>query len=375
MSVPKTLGGKVKKKVIIVSLLLLMFLLGAKSAVATPILDTPRQGESLNNGYPLFQWHDPQGNSTWNVYFFELASSPTVHPSSGQYVDLIDYHGPYYNLYHNWKTAHYLPLPAGTYYWHVSTYYSSYAMGKTFSPWVQGSFTISSPPAPPSNPTLSVSPVSMYFASTQGSNPPSDELKISNFGTGLAYFEVKSSTNRIIFTDHGIVNNTWYLGVDIDATGVSPGAYRGYIYAYGYKDSNYTIPMANSPITIPVDIDIKSATNPTSFPTPPKPKNTKLTASLKPTIIRRGRSSVISGLLRDNTGKVIRSARIYVKRRELNSRRQWVWRTIKTLITNTYGKASYRVSPRKTTYYKLAFTGSSRYNASNSYAVRLTVRR
>lgn len=136
-------------------------------------------------------------------------------------------------------------LAAGTYTGAV-TLYATGAAAAT----VPVTFTVTAAPA---QPTIGMSPTNLAFNATAGGNNPSTQnIAITNTGTGTLTWTVTDNANWLTATQSG---NSVVAGVNI--AGLAVGSYSGIITV---SASGAT----NTPRTVPVTLTIAAATQPTT---------------------------------------------------------------------------------------------------------------
>jgi len=136
-------------------------------------------------------------------------------------------------------------LTAGTYSGIVTLYAAGSATVN-----VPITFTITTPAA---QPTIGLSPTSLAFNATAGgSNPSSQNIAITNTGTGTLTWTVTDNANWLTAIQSG---NSVVASVNI--AGLAAGSYSGVITVTGSG-------ATNTPRTVPVALTIAAATQPTT---------------------------------------------------------------------------------------------------------------
>lgn len=112
-------------------------------------------------------------------------------------------------------------------------------------------FFFFTPTTPPVTPTLSVSPVTLTFITDVGINPPTQNVTITNSGTGTLTWS-RSVAGGVISASPAGGTAPSVMAVSVNVTGLTPGIYGGSI--------TITAPGANgSPIVIPISVVINAA--------------------------------------------------------------------------------------------------------------------
>jgi subtilisin family serine protease len=104
------------------------------------------------------------------------------------------------------------------------------------------------------SPILMTSPASFDFTAPGAANPSSQTLKIINGGVGTMNWTVDNGGSTWLVPAPSSGTGSSDVSIGIDTTGLSPGTYNGQL-AIDATDASAT-PAVNSPVTVPVTLDV-----------------------------------------------------------------------------------------------------------------------